>query len=259
MSRWSPDAWRTKAADLAALYQTDRDLAARQLRLHRHFIEVPGASYDLVSIHPVIFGLSGNAMDASSRSGQNLDAERMSLRAMGYREVTTADPDFDAVWDRYLALCRMAGTTGPSHGPKKPARDRSFFLRHHAAAAELALDPDAPTFATTEVEGGVRQITRDVRERSPPARREAEALARIRQGGRLVCEGCAIDFGHTYGPRGEGFMHFHHLNPLANATGPRPVSGTVDLVPLCPNCHAMVHRGAPMLTIAALRSLLNRG
>lgn len=124
-------------------------------------------------------------------------------------------------------------------------------------AAEIAESPESLAALPPAFEGAERQVTRNIRERDPAARRAAEAHWRQLRGG-LICEGCGIDFGQTYGQRGEGFMHFHHLNPLAAAEGPRAVNGARDLVPLCPNCHAMVHRGEDLLGIADLRALLGR-
>lgn len=122
-------------------------------------------------------------------------------------------------------------------------------------AAEIAESPESLAALPPAFEGAERQVTRNIRERDPAARRAAEAHWRQLRGG-LICEGCGIDFGRAYGPRGAGFMHFHHLTPLAAADGPRAVDGARDLVPLCPNCHAMVHRGEDLLTIDALRDLL---
>lgn len=123
-------------------------------------------------------------------------------------------------------------------------------------AADLALSPAELVTRSTFTEGAIRQVTTNRRERSPEARSEAEAHYRALNGGRLLCEGCRIDFGQVYGPRGEGFMHFHHLSRLAEANGAREVSGAEDLVPLCPNCHAMVHRGERMWTMADLKTAL---
>lgn len=157
----------------------------------------------------------------------------------------------------------LATGQGPYDFGARQARDGLRSLGFHVpapddAAANLALTPAEFVARPGFTEGAVRQITTDRRERSPQARREAEVFYRARNGGRLRCEGCGIDFGRTYGPRGEGFMHFHHLNPLAAASGSREVDGARDLVPLCPNCHAMVHRGEDLLEIEDLRKLLVR-
>ena len=58
-----------------------------------------------------------------------------------------------------------------------------------------------------------------------------------------------------YGPIGSGVIHVHHLVPLADLTGPVKVDPILDLVPLCPNCHNIVHRVSPPLSIEALQDL----
>jgi hypothetical protein len=58
------------------------------------------------------------------------------------------------------------------------------------------------------------------------------------------CAVCAIHFEEAYGEVGRGFMHVHHLKPLAAAGVQRLVDPIKDLRPVCPNCHAMLHKGA---------------
>lgn len=56
------------------------------------------------------------------------------------------------------------------------------------------------------------------------------------------CKACGFDFEKKYGDHGKGFIHVHHIIPL-NMIGKRyKVNPEHDLIPLCPNCHAMVHR-----------------
>jgi predicted HNH restriction endonuclease len=45
----------------------------------------------------------------------------------------------------------------------------------------------------------------------------------------------------TTGEIGAGYIEVHHLRPLADAEGERPVDPAADLRPVCPNCHAMLH------------------
>ena len=56
------------------------------------------------------------------------------------------------------------------------------------------------------------------------------------------CKGCGFDFEKAYGEHGAGFIHVHHLKPLAEAGAPQEVDPETDVTVLCPNCHAMVHR-----------------
>ena len=71
------------------------------------------------------------------------------------------------------------------------------------------------------------------------------------------CTACGMVFGETYGEIGQGFMHVHHLEPLGDSSGSREVDPVRDLIPLCPNCHAMVHRAKPPLTMPQLRKALS--
>lgn len=73
------------------------------------------------------------------------------------------------------------------------------------------------------------------------------------------CSVCELDFVERYGPIGEGFIHVHHIKPLASINASYQVDPIHDLRPVCPNCHAMLHRGKDHpLTIDQLRALLNR-
>lgn len=55
------------------------------------------------------------------------------------------------------------------------------------------------------------------------------------------CAVCGFDFYETYGEIGKNFIHIHHLKPLADLGGEQEVA-VDDLRPVCPNCHAMLHR-----------------
>ena len=144
-----------------------------------------------------------------------------------------------------------------AHQARDALRGLGFqVLGNDEGAADIAESPDSLETLPPRFEGAERQVTRNIRERNPIARRESEEYYRARDEGQLRCQGCNIDFSVTYGPRGAGFMHFHHLAPLSEAIGRRAVSGAADLVPLCPNCHAMVHRGDDILSIEQLRDLL---
>ncbi|MFH5805996.1 HNH endonuclease [Alienimonas sp. DA493] len=105
-------------------------------------------------------------------------------------------------------------------------------------------------------EGGVRQVTVNVYERSPVNRRACLAARGA------ACAVCAFDFGATYGPLGEGFIHVHHLAPLAAVGEEHDVDPATDLVPVCPNCHAMLHRGpgrqAEPLGVEELKALMRQ-
>lgn len=55
------------------------------------------------------------------------------------------------------------------------------------------------------------------------------------------CQACGMDFGKMYGPLAEGFIHVHHVVPVSKLDNNYIINPVKDLIPLCPNCHAMVH------------------
>lgn len=56
------------------------------------------------------------------------------------------------------------------------------------------------------------------------------------------CQVCGLDFSKVYGDLGNDFIHVHHLIPLHTIKKQYKVNPTKDLIPVCPNCHAMLHK-----------------
>lgn len=99
-------------------------------------------------------------------------------------------------------------------------------------------------------EGAVRRITLDKYERDMNLRQQC-----LDYWG-FDCVVCGINFEQVYGSLGRGYIHVHHLEPLAERPGPRLVDPIRDLRPVCPNCHAMLHRRTPPLPVEELRNIL---
>lgn len=71
------------------------------------------------------------------------------------------------------------------------------------------------------------------------------------------CKACGLNFELTYGEIGRHFIEVHHVKPISEKGGSYEVNPKEDLVPLCPNCHRIVHRTkSDPLTVEELRSLL---
>jgi 5-methylcytosine-specific restriction protein A len=103
----------------------------------------------------------------------------------------------------------------------------------------------------TYPEGAVRSISVDAYERNPQARN-----ACISHFG-CQCVVCDFDFAAVYGPIGKDFIHVHHLNELASIGEEHEVDPVVDLRPVCPNCHAMLHVESPAISIEKLRRIVH--
>ena len=102
----------------------------------------------------------------------------------------------------------------------------------------------------TYVEGAVLRVFVNRYERDPAARAACIAAHGLR------CRVCEVDLKERYGEIAAGFIHVHHLRPIAQACGIVSVDPIRDLAPVCPNCHAMLHRREPLLTIEELRSIM---
>ena len=75
----------------------------------------------------------------------------------------------------------------------------------------------------------------------------------LKQTGKLACEGCGFEF-KAYGSRGEGFIEVHHTRPVHQLrTG--DTTHLDDLAMLCANCHRIVHRTRPWLTLDELKQI----
>lgn len=72
------------------------------------------------------------------------------------------------------------------------------------------------------------------------------------------CKVCEFDFELVYGQLGAGFIEVHHQTMVSRMGAGYTVDPRIDLVPLCSNCHSMVHRIDPPLDVEGLRKALKR-
>lgn len=74
--------------------------------------------------------------------------------------------------------------------------------------------------------------------------------------GALKCEVCSFNFYAVYGELGYGFAECHHITPLSSldSEGKTTIS---ELAIVCANCHRMLHRSRPLLSIYQLKTTIN--
>lgn len=70
------------------------------------------------------------------------------------------------------------------------------------------------------------------------------------------CAGCDMLFEGKYGPDAAGLIHVHHLSPVSTRGARYQVDSRRDLIPVCPNCHAVIHAATPPHTIEAVRRMV---
>jgi len=149
----------------------------------------------------------------------------------------------EVTWDRLQG----SGVQMPTAG----AAALEALWSQHLSDAPVG-EPQEPKDGELYVEGGLVSVMVNRYERDRRARVKC-----IEHWG-STCSVCEFDFEAVYGPLGKGYVHVHHLEELSSIGTSYVVDPIADLRPVCPNCHAMLHRQRPALTIAALKKKLRR-
>lgn len=102
----------------------------------------------------------------------------------------------------------------------------------------------------TVYEGAKKVITVNSYERNREARNMCIAVHGCK------CAVCGMNFEDVYGELGRGFIHVHHVVPISSIGKEYELKPAKDLIPVCPNCHAMLHRKDPPYTINELTDKL---
>ena len=106
-------------------------------------------------------------------------------------------------------------------------------------------------------EGRQRLVAHLRRERNRALVERKKTEMRMRDG-QLRCEACGLQFGDLHRRLGEACCEVHHGSPLGDVT--REVTTSLDdLHVLCSNCHRMIHRTTPLMTVQEFRTFLTRG
>jgi 5-methylcytosine-specific restriction protein A len=75
------------------------------------------------------------------------------------------------------------------------------------------------------------------------------------------CGICGFEFERVYGAIGKDFIEVHHITPIGELATAAEYVGTdpaKDLIPLCSNCHSMVHRKNPPYPPNDLKAIIHR-
>ena len=80
-------------------------------------------------------------------------------------------------------------------------------------------------------------------ERDRDARNQCIEYYKGLDNGVVRCQACRMSFEEVYGEKAKDYIEVHHIVPISERGGDYMVNPIKDLIPLCPNCHAMVHYG----------------
>ncbi len=143
------------------------------------------------------------------------------------RKASDGEPISEDYGYSYVPVVELEEVTGAQSNPEEIAQPSLYF------------------------EGAVRRIAVNAYERNSAAREQCVAHYGA------SCTVCGFNFGDTYGEMGQGFIHVHHLTPLASVKEGYQVDPIADLRPVCPNCHAMLHMRTPPFAIDELAAIIS--
>jgi len=98
-------------------------------------------------------------------------------------------------------------------------------------------------------EGKSKDIIQTRYERNPEARKRC-----LTHYG-YSCKVCSFNFESHFGEVGKGFIHVHHINQISEIGREYEIDPIKDLIPVCPNCHSMIHSKRPAFTIDEINEI----
>jgi hypothetical protein len=232
--------WRTNRLYDAAEWIVDEDEEGTPLNLHRRLD--PSLSRELRFLSP-----SGEEKVLFFTSQTQLDGQA----TRGVRELSASSA---ALLDRIIEL---TDDLPPSDEIITVTEDLLDLLGEAEDLRDEAIERNAPSSPATPEqfrEGSVQRSLATRYERNRRARDQCIAHHRP------VCDICRFEFQTAYGDEMAGFIHVHHVNRLSDRqwTGQEMSDPIKDLIPLCPNCHAVVHHKDPPYSVEEVRQIWQR-
>ena len=114
------------------------------------------------------------------------------------------------------------------------------------------VEPKQAQPTSGEAEGRKRDYYGFRYERNPQNRKKALEIHGT------TCYACGFNYEKTYGPFGKDYIEIHHINPLAQQDSEVEINPETDLIPLCANCHRMIHHTKPCLSLEELKELIKQ-
>ena len=188
-------------------------------------------------------GYKSSSVSGYKSEGTGTDTTRVLNRY--FQKIERPSQTFDnlledlASWLRSMSVDVSSKTLQGTGGIYLP-KDSSLLATKRSAQAQ----------SEQLIEGEKFEVTLSRSERNPIARLRCLEIHGV------SCLACGIDFESKYGSLGTGFIHVHHLNPLSTISAAYAVDPSCDLIPLCPNCHSMIHRLKGDQSLTALKTYL---
>lgn len=153
-----------------------------------------------------------------------------------------------------LPLLMQNGLKAAPQGPVKLPESLEAYISSVFRTENDADFPDTIESSSNIYEGIKKQVSVNKYERSSVAR--AKCIAAHGH----VCKICHFDFEKVYGVLGKNFIHVHHIVPIHTIGQNYKINYVEDLIPVCPNCHAMLHReiDGKTYSVSELKALVTK-
>ena len=185
-----------------------------------------------------------------------LDADEYYKSQGGYyarmRLIDEADSEFLSLHELQERKLLKNGPQGPMKMSDELAEYVNNIMSSDYSQALFPSEDVSDSFT----EGSVTSVLVNKYERNRIARQKCIE----HYGNEYRCIVCGMNFREKYGEVGKQFIHVHHLVPLNEIGEEYVINPEKDLIPVCPNCHAMLHRkiNGRCLSPEELKSFLSR-
>lgn len=115
---------------------------------------------------------------------------------------------------------------------------------------ELTIYADEVDENIKYAEGKTKTVLVNNYERNPIARKKCIEYYGV------ICQVCNFNFEKVYGEIGKDFIHVHHIVDISTIGNEYSVDPLKDLIPVCPNCHSMLHKKKPAYLIYELKAMM---
>lgn len=233
---------------------------------HLWAVTMPPKTQILLLFGGMTIGWMGDRVEAAQRLGTHPDAlRRPNIHVLA--DPATVEP-YELIDITEIALdLRFDSALGRDHLPERSwpqalqtmrvlSAETVSLLREvwYTSGKSLNSTPD-PFAPTLFLENKHKLQIHEQRENNPVSLTAAREQFK-RTHGTLFCEACSFNFTEVYGESGEDFIEAHHTQPFAEIDDEDLPVSIDDLVLVCANCHRMLHRHKPWLTIDQLRARL---
>lgn len=135
-----------------------------------------------------------------------------------------------------LSVLQKIGLKAAPQGPIKINDALESYISSVFSTANDEYFPETIESSPDIFEGIKKQVSVNKYERSSIAR------AKCIDAHGHSCKICNFSFEEKYGELGKEFIHVHHITPIHSIGKSYKINYVKDLIPVCPNCHAMLHR-----------------